>query len=61
MRKEDCALLLFSAEPKERHTAEFLEKTLDTAIGKDESKIVEVLLNSGADPNLSGQGTGRRA
>jgi len=51
MGKEDAALLLLDAEPKERQTPQFLGKTMDDAIRKDESLMVEALLRHGLPPN----------
>jgi ankyrin repeat protein len=54
MGKEDCALLLLEAEPKELLTPQFLGKTMEAAIQKNESDLVRALLGKGADPNLGG-------
>jgi len=51
MGKEGAALLLLEAEPKERQTPQVLGKTMDDAIGKDESLMVEALLRHGVQPN----------
>jgi len=51
MEKEECSLLLLEAEPTERQTPDFLEKTLETAVPKDESLLVADLLQRGADVN----------
>lgn len=48
MGKEDTALLLLEAEPKERQTPELLERLLGTAIGRDESVFLDSLLRHGA-------------
>ena len=49
--KEDAGLLLFDAEPKERQTPQFLGKTMDDAIRKDESLMVDALLRHGVSAN----------
>lgn len=51
MGKEDAAMLLLDAEPKERQTPQFLGKTMDDAIRRDESLLVEALLRHGAPAN----------
>jgi cytohesin len=51
MGKEDAALLLLDAEPKEGQTPQILGKAMDDAIRKDESLMVEALLRHGAPPN----------
>jgi ankyrin repeat protein len=51
MRKEDSALLLLEAEPKEHQTPQFFGKTLELAIKKDERPLVEALLRQGANAN----------
>jgi ankyrin repeat protein len=51
MGKEDAALLLLEAQPKERQTPQFLGKTMDDAARKDESLLVEALLRHGAPVN----------
>jgi ankyrin repeat protein len=51
MGKEDCALILLEAEPKEQQTAEFFSKSLGAAIRKSESALVESLLRHGATAN----------
>jgi uncharacterized protein len=51
MKKEDSALLLLEAEPKERQTPQFFGKTLELAIKKDELPIVEAILRHGAIAN----------
>ena len=50
MGKEDCALLLLNAAGKQ--APEFFEKAMDAAIRKDESVLVDSLINHGA--NMSG-------
>ena len=47
MGKEDAALLLLEAEPKGSN----ISKTMDTAVTKDESHLVEALIRKGADPD----------
>jgi ankyrin repeat protein len=57
MRKEDSALLLLEAEPKERQTPQFFGKTMELAVRKSEPTLVEALLRHGAlanDPLPSG-------
>ncbi|HUE22680.1 MAG TPA: ankyrin repeat domain-containing protein [Bryobacteraceae bacterium] len=49
--KEDCALLLLEAEAIERKTPQFLEKTMDAAVKKDEPALVETLLRRGVPLN----------
>jgi ankyrin repeat protein len=51
MGKEDSALLLLEAEATERNTPQFFEKTMDAAISKDESALVETLLRHGVALN----------
>jgi ankyrin repeat protein len=51
MGREDCALLLLEAEPKDRETPEFFGKTMNAAIRKDEPALVEALLRHGAGAN----------
>jgi cytohesin len=51
MGKEDAALLLLDAEPKERQTPQFLGKTMDAAIARDESLLVDDLLRLGLPVN----------
>jgi ankyrin repeat protein len=51
MGKEDSARLLLEAEPKERQTPQFFGKTMDAAIQRDESAVVETLLRNGAPAN----------
>src|SRR5262249_25513636 len=51
MGKEDSAVLLLEAEPKEQQTPEFFGKTMDAAIRKDQSVLVETLLRHGALAN----------
>lgn len=47
MGKEDSALLLLEAQPAARQTPEFLGKTMEAAIGRDQSLLVEALLRQG--------------
>lgn len=49
--REDCALLLLDAEPKDRHVPEFLARIFDDAIKKDEPLLTETLLHRGLSPN----------
>jgi ankyrin repeat protein len=51
MGKEDSALLLFEAEAAERRPPQFFQKTMDTAVRKDEPALVEALLRHGVDLN----------
>ncbi len=51
MGKEDSALLLLEAEPKERATPQFFERTMDAAIRNNESVLVATLLKQGALAN----------
>ena len=51
MGKEDPAVLLLEAEPKERRTAQLLVNAMDAAIPKDESLVVAALLRHGALAN----------
>ena len=51
MGKEDAGLLLLDAEPKERQTPQFLGKTMDAAIAKDQSLLVDALLRLGQPVN----------
>ena len=47
--KEPCALLLLDAQPEAQRTPEFLGKTLEAVIKKDQSLLVEALLHQGTD------------
>jgi ankyrin repeat protein len=49
--KERAAVLLLEAEPRERQTPEFFEKTMGPAIRKNEAAVVEALLRQGAPAN----------
>lgn len=51
MGKEDSALSLLEAEPKEQQTPQFFGKTMDAAIRKEQSLLVEALLRHGAPVN----------
>ncbi len=51
MGKEDAALLLLDAEPKERLAAPFLANAMDSAVRKDQSRVAEVLLRKGMAAN----------
>jgi ankyrin repeat protein len=51
MGKEDSAVLLLKAEPKEQQTPQFFGKTMDLATKKDESILVDALLRNGAPAN----------
>ena len=53
MGKEDSALLLLEAELAERMTPQFLEKTMDAAVKKDEPALVEALLRHGVPLNAA--------
>ena len=51
MGKEDTALVLLEAEPKEQLTPQFFAKTMDAAIKKDESLVLEAVVKHGALAN----------
>jgi cytohesin len=51
MGKEDSALLLLEAEPRERQTPQFFGNAMEAAIRQDESAVVESLLRHGAPSN----------
>jgi|CZKS01.1.fsa_nt_gi ankyrin repeat protein len=51
MGKEDSAVLLLEAEPKEQQTPEFFGKTMNAAIRKNEPALTEALLRHGAGAN----------
>ncbi len=51
MGKQDAALSLLDAEPIESRTPQFLAKTMDAAIAKDESLLVDDLLRLGLPVN----------
>ncbi len=51
MGKQDAAMLLLEAEPKEQQTPQFFGKTMDTAIRKEQPLLVEALLRHGAPGN----------
>lgn len=51
MRKEDSALLLLEAEPKDRRTPQFFLKAMDAAVRKSEPAVVQALLRQGANAN----------
>lgn len=53
MGKEDCALLLLAATPKDSQTTEFLSKTLEAALRKDEPLLTDTLLRRGLSPNAA--------
>jgi ankyrin repeat protein len=53
MGKEDAALLLVEAEPKERMTAPFLEKAMETAVRKNQARVAEALLRHGMPANAA--------
>lgn len=56
--KEDTAVLLVAAQAKGQTPSSLLGKIMDVAIGKNESNLVQALLDHGADPNSSaGKGT----
>jgi ankyrin repeat protein len=50
---EDSALLLLEAEPKQPETAQLFGRSMDAAIKKDESLLVEALLRHGVSPNTA--------
>lgn len=49
--KEDSALLLLQAQPAAQRTPEFVGKTMEAAIGKDQALLVQALLHQGIDVN----------
>lgn len=49
--KEDSALLLLEAEAKRQKAPVAWEKTMDAAIAKDESALVQALVRDGISPN----------
>jgi ankyrin repeat protein/beta-lactamase regulating signal transducer with metallopeptidase domain len=49
--KEDTALLLLEAEPKELHTPQRLRNLMDPAIRKDEPRLIEALVRHGVSVN----------
>lgn len=49
--KEDSALLLLDAQPSPQRTTQFLGKTMDAAIGADQSMLAEALLRQGLNVN----------
>jgi ankyrin repeat protein len=51
MGKEDSAVLLLEAEPKDRETPEFFGKTMSAAIRKSEPALIESLLRHGTGAN----------
>jgi ankyrin repeat protein len=51
MRKQESAVSLLEAEPKEQQTPEFFAGMMAAAIPKDESAVVEALLRQGALAN----------
>src|ERR1700733_8537736 len=51
MGKEDAALLLLDAEPRERLTGPFLASAMDMAVRKDQSRVAEFLLRKGMSAN----------
>ncbi len=51
MGNGECALLLFEATPKNQKTPEFLKRLMSAAVNKDESIVVEALLQDGARAN----------
>ncbi len=51
MGREDAALPLLEAEAKEPPEPQFFETTLDAAIRRDESGVVQALLSYGSDPS----------
>lgn len=51
MRNEACALALLDAQPKERLTAEFFGKAMETAAARNEAVVVDALLKRGVAAN----------
>jgi ankyrin repeat protein len=51
MRKEDAAVLLLDAEPKDQLTAPFLDKITNEAVSKDLVRLTEALLGKGVAVN----------
>jgi ankyrin repeat protein len=51
MGKEDSALLLLDAEPKDRLTAQFLEKIMNEAVSKNQARVADALLRQGVSVN----------
>lgn len=51
MGKEDAALLLLEAEPKDPQASQLLEKLMDPAIRKNEPSLTEALLQHGVPVN----------
>jgi ankyrin repeat protein len=49
LKKEDTALILLEAQPATLRTLQFLDKTMQEAIGTDESRVAEALLPMGAN------------
>ncbi len=49
--KEDAALILLEAEPKEQQTPQFFGKTMEAAIRKGKPALTEALLRHGAGAN----------
>lgn len=51
MGKEDSAMLLLNAEPKDRLTAQFLEKIMTEAVSKNQARVAAALLGQGVSVN----------
>jgi ankyrin repeat protein/beta-lactamase regulating signal transducer with metallopeptidase domain len=51
--REDVALLLLEAEPKEQLTSQFLGKMMEPAVRKDEALVIEALLKHGVSANAA--------
>jgi ankyrin len=49
--KEDSALLLFEAQPAAQRTPQILGRTMDAAIARDQSLLVDTLLRQGMNVN----------
>jgi ankyrin repeat protein len=51
MGKEDAALVLLEAQPKEQETPQFVGKTMEAAVRKGKPALTEALLRHGAGAN----------
>ncbi len=51
MKQQDCAQLLLAAEPKERETAAFWGRTMEAAVERQETAVVEAVLARGGPAN----------
>jgi ankyrin repeat protein len=51
MRREDAALLLLDAEPKDRFTAPYLDKITNEAVSMNQARLMEALLGKGVSVN----------